>query len=53
MLGAIVEGVPAGLALTEDDLAVDLARAPARLRPRRAPGDRARPRRILVGVRHG
>ena len=26
MLGAVVEGVPAGLALTEDDLAVDLAR---------------------------
>ena len=25
-LGAVVEGVPAGLALTEDDLAVDLAR---------------------------
>ena len=26
MLGAVVEGVPAGLDLTEDDLAVDLAR---------------------------
>ena len=26
MLGAVVEGVPAGLTLTEDDLAVDLAR---------------------------
>ena len=26
MLGAVIEGVPAGLALTEDDLAVDLAR---------------------------
>ena len=44
-LGVTIEGVPAGLALTADDLAVDLARRQRGLRPRRAPGDRAGPRR--------
>ena len=52
-LGAVVEGVPAGLALTEDDLEVDLARR------QRGYGRGARQSiekdhaRILAGVRHG
>jgi chorismate synthase len=52
-LGAIVEGVPAGLALTEADLAVDLARR------QRGYGRGARQQieqdhaEILAGVRHG
>lgn len=52
-LGAIVEGVPAGLALTEADLAVDLARR------QRGYGRGARQQiehdhaEILGGVRHG
>ncbi len=53
MLGAIVEGVPAGLALTEDDLAVDLARRQrgyGRGARQAIEQDRAR---ILSGVRHG
>jgi chorismate synthase len=53
MLGAIVEGVPAGLALTEDDLAVDLARRQrgyGRGARQSIEQDRAR---ILGGVRHG
>jgi chorismate synthase len=53
MLGAIVEGVPAGLALTEDDLAVDLARRQrgyGRGARQAIERDRAR---ILSGVRHG
>jgi chorismate synthase len=53
MLGAIVEGVPAGLPLTEDDLAVDLARRQrgyGRGARQAIEQDRAR---ILGGVRHG
>ena len=53
MLGAVVEGVPAGLALTEDDLAVDLARRQrgyGRGARQAIEQDRAR---ILSGVRHG
>jgi chorismate synthase len=53
MLGAVVEGVPAGLALTEDDLAVDLARRQrgyGRGARQTIEKDRAR---ILSGVRHG
>jgi chorismate synthase len=53
MLGAVVEGVPAGLALTEDDLAVDLARRQrgyGRGARQTIEHDRAR---ILGGVRHG
>ena len=53
MLGAVVEGVPAGLALTEDDLAVDLARRQrgyGRGARQAIEHDRAR---ILGGVRHG
>ncbi len=52
-LGTIIEGVPAGLELTEDDLAVDLARR------QRGYGRGARQTiehdhaRILGGVRHG
>jgi chorismate synthase len=52
-LGAIVEGVPAGLALTEADLAVDLARR------QRGYGRGARQQiehdsaEIVAGVRHG
>jgi chorismate synthase len=52
-LGAVVEGVPAGLALTEDDLEVDLARR------QRGYGRGARQSiekdhaTILAGVRHG
>ncbi len=52
-LGAVVEGVPAGLALTEDDLEVDLARR------QRGYGRGARQTieqdhaTILSGVRHG
>jgi chorismate synthase len=52
-LGAIVEGVPAGLALTSADLAVDLARR------QRGYGRGARQQiehdeaRIVAGVRHG
>jgi len=52
-LGAIVEGVPAGLALTEDDLAVDLARRQrgyGRGARQSIEQDRAE---ILGGVRHG
>lgn len=53
MLGAVIEGVPAGLALTEDDLAVDLARRQrgyGRGARQAIERDRAR---ILSGVRHG
>jgi chorismate synthase len=53
MLGAVVEGVPAGLALTEDDLAVDLGRRQrgyGRGARQSIEQDRAR---ILSGVRHG
>ncbi len=53
MLGAVVEGVPAGLALTEDDLAVDLGRRQrgyGRGARQAIEQDRAR---ILSGVRHG
>jgi len=53
MLGAVVEGVPAGLALTEDDLAVDLGRRQrgyGRGARQVIEQDRAR---ILSGVRHG
>jgi chorismate synthase len=53
MLGAVVEGVPAGLALTEDELAVDLARRQrgyGRGARQSIEQDRAR---ILSGVRHG
>jgi len=53
MLGAVVEGVPAGLTLTEDDLAVDLARRQrgyGRGARQSIEHDRAR---ILSGVRHG
>ena len=52
-LGAIVEGVPAGLALTEADLVVDLARRQrgyGRGARQTIEQDRAR---ILAGVRHG
>jgi chorismate synthase len=52
-LGAIVEGVPAGLALTEDDVVVDLARRQrgyGRGARQTIEQDRAR---ILSGVRHG
>jgi chorismate synthase len=52
-LGAVVEGVPAGLALTEDDLAIDLARRQrgyGRGARQTIEQDRAR---ILSGVRHG
>ena len=53
MLGAIVEGVPAGLSLTAEDLAVDLARR------QRGYGRGARQQiehdhaEIVAGVRHG
>ncbi len=53
MLGAIVEGVPAGLALTEDDITLDLARRQrgyGRGARQTIEKDRAR---ILSGVRHG
>ena len=53
MLGAVVEGVPADLSLTEDDLAVDLARRQrgyGRGARQAIEQDRAR---ILSGVRHG
>src|SRR3954452_6532920 len=53
MLGAVVEGVPSGLVLTEDDLAVDLARRQrgyGRGARQAIEQDRAR---ILSGVRHG
>jgi chorismate synthase len=53
MLGAIVEGVPAGLRLTEDDLAVDLGRRQrgyGRGARQTIETDRAV---ILGGVRHG
>ena len=53
LLGAVVEGVPAGLALTEDDLAVDMARRQrgyGRGARQAIEQDRAR---ILSGVRHG
>ena len=53
MLGAMVEGVPAGLALTEDDLAIDLARRQrgyGRGARQAIETDRAT---ILGGVRHG
>ncbi len=53
MLGAVVEGVPAGLSLTEEDLAVDLARRQrgyGRGARQAIEHDRAR---ILSGVRHG
>jgi chorismate synthase len=52
-LGAIVEGVPAGLVLTEDDVMVDLARRQrgyGRGARQTIEQDRAR---ILSGVRHG
>ena len=52
-LGVIVEGVPAGLALTADDLAVDLARRQrgyGRGARQAIEHDRAE---ILAGVRHG
>ncbi|HYH91654.1 MAG TPA: chorismate synthase [Candidatus Saccharimonadales bacterium] len=52
-LGAIVEGVPAGLTVTEDGLAVDLARRQrgyGRGARQAIEQDRAR---ILGGVRHG
>ena len=44
-LGATVEGVPAGLALTEDDLAVDLARRQRGYGRGARAGDRAGPGR--------
>ena len=53
MLGVVVEGVPAGLALTEEDLAVDLARRQrgyGRGARQAIEQDRAR---IMSGVRHG
>jgi chorismate synthase len=53
MLGAVLEGVPAGLGLTEDDLAIDLARRQrgyGRGARQTIEQDRAR---ILSGVRHG
>jgi chorismate synthase len=52
-LGATIEGVPAGLALTEDDLAVDLARRQrgyGRGARQQIEHDRAE---IMAGVRHG
>src|SRR5262245_6863712 len=52
-LGVIVEGVPAGLALTEDDLAVDLERRQrgyGRGARQQIEHDRAE---IVAGVRHG
>jgi len=52
-LGVTIEGVPAGLALTEDDLAVDLGRRQrgyGRGARQSIEQDRAR---ILSGVRHG
>ncbi len=52
-LGVIVEGVPAGLALTADDLAIDLARRQrgyGRGARQAIEHDRAE---ILAGVRHG
>jgi chorismate synthase len=52
-LGVIVEGVPAGLALTADDIAVDLARRQrgyGRGARQAIEQDRAE---ILAGVRHG
>jgi chorismate synthase len=52
-LGVIVEGVPAGLALAEDDLAVDLARRQrgyGRGARQQIEHDRAE---IVAGVRHG
>ena len=52
-LGATIEGVPAGLPLTEDDLAVDLARRQrgyGRGARQAIEQDRAE---ILAGVRHG
>ncbi|HYU48846.1 MAG TPA: chorismate synthase [Candidatus Limnocylindria bacterium] len=52
-LGVIVEGVPAGLALTADDLAIDLARRQrgyGRGARQAIEQDRAE---ILAGVRHG
>ena len=52
-LGATVEGVPAGLALTEDDIAVDLSRRQkgyGRGARQAIEQDRAE---ILGGVRHG
>ena len=52
-LGVIIEGVPAGLALTEDDLAVDLARRQrgyGRGARQQIEHDRAE---IVAGVRHG
>src|SRR3954454_21366155 len=52
-LGAIVEGLPAGLALTEEDIVVDLARRQrgyGRGAGQAIEQDRAR---ILSGVRHG
>lgn len=52
-LGAVVEGVPAGLPLTEDELEVDLARRQrgyGRGARQTIEKDRAR---ILSGVRHG
>jgi chorismate synthase len=52
-LGAIVEGVPAGLSLTEDDITVDLARRQrgyGRGARQTIEQDRAK---ILSGVRHG
>jgi chorismate synthase len=52
-LGVTIEGVPAGLALTEDDLAVDLARRQrgyGRGARQQIEQDRAE---IVAGVRHG
>jgi len=52
-LGVTIEGVPAGLALTEDELAVDLARRQkgyGRGARQAIEQDRAE---ILAGVRHG
>src|SRR4051812_12304517 len=52
-LGAIVEGVPAGLALTEDDIVVDLGRRQrgyGRGARQTIEQDRAE---ILSGIRHG
>ena len=52
-LGVTIEGVPAGLALTEDDLAVDLARRQrgyGRGARQQIEHDRAE---IVAGVRHG
>ena len=41
-LTALVEGIPAGISLSEDYIRQDLAPAAARLWPRRAPADRDR-----------